>query len=54
MLPAQGVWDALINELLMTVSACTTPLMTQPSGTAWGAEKSLFGSASATSGNAPT
>ena len=26
MLPAQGVWEALINELVMTVSACTTPL----------------------------
>ena len=26
MLPAQGVWEALINELVITVSACTTPL----------------------------
>ena len=26
MLPAPGVYEALMMELLMTVSACTTPL----------------------------
>ena len=31
-----------------------TPFIVQPSGTAWGAAKSLFGSVSWTSGKAPT